>query len=59
MMQRILYDNLKDEYQMNPIISKTPDSKITRELEKELLSWLEEMKDPFYFVVRDSENSLE
>ena len=49
--QRILYDNLNDEYQMNPVISKNADNEIMKELENELALWLEEMKDPFYFVL--------
>ena len=46
--KRLLYDNEKDPYQLNPI--KANDAKenpIMIELEKELTSWLKKTNDPF------------
>jgi len=46
--RRLLYDNEKDPYQLNPITAtRSPDHPVMARLEKELSAWLEKMNDPF------------
>jgi len=46
--KRLLYDNQKDPYQLNPIEAVNADENpIMAELDKQLQQWLNKMKDPF------------
>jgi len=47
-LKRLLYDNEKDPYQLNPIqATYAEENPIMAELDKELQRWLNKMKDPF------------
>jgi arylsulfatase A-like enzyme len=47
-MERILYDNQSDPFQMNPVsIENIEENTIAKELEGELINWLVKLKDPF------------
>ncbi len=46
--KRLLYDNKKDPYQLNPIEAVSADENpIMAELDKHLQQWLNKMNDPF------------
>ncbi|HEW79283.1 MAG TPA: twin-arginine translocation signal domain-containing protein [Phycisphaerales bacterium] len=47
-MKRLLYDNEKDPYQLNPVQAVNADENpIMAKLDKELQRWLDKMRDPF------------
>ncbi len=49
--RRYLYDNLKDPYQINPVMAKTAENnEMMMELEKQLQYWLDRMNDTFPLV---------
>ena len=50
-LERYLYDNEKDRYQMNPIkVAKVEENEVMVKLDKELQEWLNEMNDPFPLI---------
>ncbi len=47
-MKRLLYDNGKDPYQLNPIQAvRADENPIMAKFDKQLQQWLEKMRDPF------------
>ena len=48
--ERLLYDNINDEYQLNPLkLNDSSENKLSEELEKLLKNWAEKYKDKFKF----------
>jgi hypothetical protein len=47
-LQRLLYDNEKDPYQLNPVqATKADENPTMAELDKQLHQWLKKTNDPF------------
>ncbi|MBD3377854.1 sulfatase-like hydrolase/transferase [candidate division KSB1 bacterium] len=45
---RLLYDNINDPYQMNPVVAKEADEHpVMQQLDRELQKWLNRSNDPF------------
>lgn len=47
-LKRLLYNNIEDPYQLNPIVATCADENIIMaKLDNQLLQWLDKMNDPF------------